>query len=137
MRFHFQMLKYITRSIHYRMAKLTAQQRYLFDLRGFLILRNIIPSDELTAAKEAISANLHKFHERKGALRNSRLEAFQGDHVRGRLDCGTMLHWDKPHCEVFRRLLVIPQVIPVLNELCGKGYRLVNFRFLAFFLCYC
>ena len=112
-----------------RMGGLTAQQRYLFDLRGFLILRNVIPSEDLNAAKESISANLHKFHERKGALRNSRLEAFQGDHVKGRLDCGTMLSWDKPHCEIFRKFLVIPQVIPLMNELCGKGYRQVGFQY--------
>ena len=107
------------------MTGLTAQQRYLFDLRGFLVLRNIIPTSELTAAKDAISANMHKFHERKEGLRNSRLKEFQGDGVKGRLDCGNMLQWDKPHCEVFRKLLVIPQVVPLLNDLCGKGYRLV------------
>lgn len=105
------------------MSGVTAQQRYLFDLRGFLVLRNIIPKSDLTAAKEAISANMYRFHERTGGLRNSTLQEFKGDGVRGRLDCGTMLQWDKPHCDVFRRFLAIPQVVPLLNELCGKGYR--------------
>ena len=59
------------------MARLTAQQRYLFDLRGFLILRNMVPQEEVCAAQDAISANLARFHERKGGLRNSRLDAFQ------------------------------------------------------------
>ena len=102
------------------MGKLTANQRYLFDLCGY-----VIPADHVTAARTAISANLHRFKERTGEMRESKLAAFQGDGVRGRLDCGTMLNWDKPYCDVFRKYLVIPQLIPVMNELCGKGYRLV------------
>ena len=108
------------------MGGLTAHQRYLFDLRGFLILRNVISPADVTAARAAIATNMNRFCERKGDLRNARLEAFKGD-ARGRLDCGTMLNWDKPHCEVFRRFLVIPEIVPVMNELCGKGYRLVSF----------
>ena len=107
------------------MGKLTANQRYLFDVCGYVVLRNIIPADHVTAAQTAISANLHRFKERTGEMRESTLAAFQGDGVRGRLDCGTMLNWDKPYCDVFRKYLVIPQLIPVINELCGKGYRLV------------
>eukprot|EP00116_Pleurobrachia_bachei_P006894 sb/3467156/ len=101
---------------------LTPAQRYLFDLRGFLILRNVISPTEIEAARTAITANMHRFHERAGGLLNSRLDQFKGN--RGRLDCGTMLTWDKPHCEIFRRFLAHNAVIHALNELCGKGFRL-------------
>ena len=104
-------------------AGLTPAQRYLFDLRGFLILRNVISQSEIEAARTAITANMHRFHERAGGLLNSRLETFRGN-SRGRLDCGTMLSWDKPHCEIFRRFLAHKAVVPAINELCGKGYRL-------------
>ena len=42
----------------------------------------------------------------------------------GRGDLGGMLTWEKPHCEVFRRMIAHPRSHRFLSELCGPGYRL-------------
>ena len=101
---------------------LTAEQRYLFDLRGYLIIRNAIPDSEIAECRHAISVNMDKFKQREGALRNAQRDAFCG--TKGRFDCGTMLHWEKPYCDVFRKFLSVPKLSPLLTELCGPGFRI-------------
>ena len=32
--------------------------------------------------------------------------------------------WDEPYSTPFRKLLVHPKVMPYLEEICGKGYRM-------------
>jgi len=101
---------------------LSAEQRYLFDLRGYLIVRNAIPLSEIDTCKHAITKNIDKFYQREGALRNAQRDVFCG--TSGRLDCGTMLHWEKPYCDIFRKFLSIPKLSPILTELCGPGFRI-------------
>ena len=47
-------------------AGLSAKQRYLFDLNGFLVVKGALSPDEVKAANDAIDANSDKLHERKG-----------------------------------------------------------------------
>ena len=35
-----------------------------------------------------------------------------------------MLNWEEPWCNPFREMLVHPRIIPYLNELLGRGFRM-------------
>lgn len=107
----------------------TSAQRYLFDLNGYIVLRNVFDADMVAAANAAVDAHMDTLHERKGPLRTSALygrksEALDGDGKTGRSDMGGMLGWQKPHCEPFRNVLAHPKLVPFLHELLGVGYRL-------------
>eukprot|EP00400_MALV-I_sp_L67-5_P000494 gene494-1040_t len=103
------------------MAALTREQLYCFDTFGYLILRNALSSEFVQRLHSAFDANVEKFVERTGALKNGRAAEYQGT---GRLDAGNLFGWEKPHCDPFRELLVHPALVPVIKSLCGPGYRL-------------
>lgn len=106
-------------------SQFSDQERYLFDLNGFLVVRNVLSQDELAAANAAIDAHQDHAQERSGILRNTRLRTpLAGDNQSGRLDLGGMLAWPRPHCDVFRSLLAHPKLVPALTALCGPGYRM-------------
>ena len=110
-------------------AGLSAKQRYLFDLNGFLVLKGALSPEEVKAANEAIDANADKLHERKGQLRTSALygresSALAGDGETGRIDGGGMLGWEAPHREPFRNTLAHPKLVGAMTDLMGAGYRL-------------
>lgn len=105
---------------------MTHSQKYLFDLNGFLVLKDVFDADFTARANTAVDAHLHRLHERKGQLRTSGLygresKELAGDGETGRKDLGGMLGWDAPHREPFRELLSHPTVAKVLHELIGVG----------------
>ena len=104
-------------------------QKYLFDLNGFIVIRNVFDSDFIKQANAAIDAHTDRLYERTGQLRTSGLYGREspelaGDGTTGRMDLGGMLGWAQPHCEPFRALLCHPTVAQVLTTLLGVGYRL-------------
>jgi len=108
---------------------LSQKHRYLFDLNGFLVIRNAFSPEEVAKANAAIDANADKLKERKGKLRTSALygresHALAGDGETGRIDGGGLLGWDAPHADVFRSVLAHPSLVPALTDLMGAGYRL-------------
>ena len=44
-------------------------ERYLFDLNGFIVVRNVFTADEIARANAAIDARSERIVERKGDLR--------------------------------------------------------------------
>ena len=108
---------------------LTHKQKYLFDLNGFLVIKDAFDPAMVSRANVAVDAHLERLHERKGKLRTSGLygresTALAGDGSTGRFDLGGMLGWSAPHREPFREVLSHPKVASALNELVGVGYRL-------------
>ena len=101
---------------------MTPEQKYLFDLNGFIIIRGVLSEEEIAAAHAAIDAHTPLFKERaEKALRNTRDGTpLAGDGNTPRLDLGGMLGWPKPHCDIFRKLLCHPKLVPYLKELCGE-----------------
>ena len=69
--------------------------KFLFDLNGYIIVRNVLSASEVKAANDAISE--HKFEERdQKHLRNTKDgTVYSGDGTTGRLDMGGMLGWNK------------------------------------------
>ena len=54
-------------------AVMTAHERFLFDLNGFLVVRNVFTPEEISAANAAIDANVPSMRARDAhALRNSK-----------------------------------------------------------------
>jgi hypothetical protein len=103
---------------------MSAHDKFLFDLNGFVIVRNVFSADEVAAANAAIDAHSVNLCAREDAgLRNTLADS---PHAAAgpRLDMGRMLGWPKPHCDVFRSVLAHPRLIPYITELCGEGYRL-------------
>ena len=68
-----------------------------------------------------------QFKERaEKALRNTRDGTpLAGDGKTPRLDMGGMLGWEKPHRDIFRKMLCHPKLVPYLRELCGEVFSLL------------
>lgn len=103
---------------------ISSEERFLFDLNGFLVLRGVLSPEEVAAANAAVDAKQSLLLARDTpALRNTKAGT-PLDAAGPRCDMGGMLFWEKPHCEVFRQMLCHPKLVPYLTELCGLGYRL-------------
>lgn len=108
---------------------MSAAEKYLFDLNGYIVLRGIFSEKDVDMANEAVDAHLDSLHERTGKLRTSALYGREsnmlvGDGRTGRKDMGGMLGWAQPHCDPFRHVLAHQRLVPALTELLGVGYRL-------------
>ena len=101
---------------------MTPEQKYLFDLNGFIVIRGVLSPEEIKAANAALDAHSPEFKERaESALRNTRVGTpLAGDGKTPRLDMGGMLGWQKPHCDIFRKMLCHPKLVPYLKELVGE-----------------
>ena len=103
---------------------LSTHERFLFDLNGYLIVRNVFTKDEVAAANAAIDAHAVDLQARDAAaLRNAKSDTPLAA-VGPRRDMGGMLWWPKPHCDVFRSVLAHPKLVPYLTAFCGEGYRM-------------
>ncbi|CAJ1418939.1 unnamed protein product [Effrenium voratum] len=107
-------------------AKMSQDEKFFFDLNGFLHVRGALSADEVRQMNEAIDAHSESIKERvDSGLRNTRSGTpLAGDGSTGRRDLGGMLGWPKPHCLPFRKLLSHPNLVPYLLELCGAGFRM-------------
>ena len=104
--------------------EMSAEERYFFDLRGYLVVRNALSSDEVAECNAAIDHFAERVSTR--SVENQSLaggsSALSG--AQGRKELTGMLGWPAPYREPFRRLLIHPVVVSRLNELSGKGFRL-------------
>ena len=73
---------------------MTEDEKYLFDLNGYLIVENVLTKDELALANEAVDRHLDKGRVRP---REQRLDgdspALEGTQVAANW---ANIHWDKP-----------------------------------------
>jgi hypothetical protein len=106
---------------------MTDDERYLFDLNGYLVVENVLTPEEVVQANEAIDHHRDqiKIHWENLAEGSPTLTGVQG---RGEL--GGMLEWEPPWCDPFRAMLAHPRLVPYLNELLGKGFRVDHQIFL-------
>lgn len=96
------------------------RERYFWDLTGYLVLRNVLTADEITAANEAIeyyADQIHVGEPNEGAQDSQILRGTEQRILHG------LLEFDEPYCEPFRKMLVHPEVIMRLNVMCGVGFR--------------
>ena len=88
-----------------------AEQAYLFDLNGYIVVRNALAPDE-------VATLLAVANERKRAGKEPRPELDK--HGRPYQNDQYALHWHR----VYRDLIDHPVVSPILEQLCGPGFRL-------------
>lgn len=77
-----------------RPIEMTEEEKYLFDLNGFIIVRGVLTKEEIEAANRAIDNHASGMVERSdAALRNAVKETkFYGEGP-GRMDMGRVLEW--------------------------------------------
>ena len=105
-------------------AGLSARERFLFDLNGFLVVRNVFSPEEIAVANAAVDAHTSAMQPRGEGLRNTKAGtplAATGP----RYDMGGILYWDDAaETALFRSVLTHPRLVPYYHELLGEGYRL-------------
>lgn len=95
-----------------RRRTMTDEERYLFDLTGYLIVEGLLSAEELKEANEAIDRR-NVWEERK--------QRAEGPHNNAlKVHIGPLLDWGEP----FRRLMKHPVVLTYLRELIGDKMRL-------------
>jgi hypothetical protein len=96
-------------------------EKYLFDLTGYLVLKDVLTPAEVARLNEGIDHHIDQLNEREGTLAGDSQALAGTSH---RLDLGGMLAWEQPWCEPFRELLLHPGAKSYLDGILGEGYRL-------------
>jgi len=111
-------------------SSMSEEQKYLFDLNGYIIVRNVLSTEEVAVANNVIDKREKEALDRsEAALRNTKQGTFlSGDGKSPRLDLGGILEWGDDS-KIFRSLLAHPKLIPYLHTLVGPGYRLDHMPF--------
>ncbi|NKB70183.1 MAG: hypothetical protein GKR89_24180 [Candidatus Latescibacteria bacterium] len=98
-------------------------EKYLFDLTGYLLVENVLDTDEVARCNEAIDHHADRIGLRTGDLSLSGgSPGLKGETGRG--DLGGALGWESPWRDPFRQLLAHPRIVPYLNEILGPGFRM-------------
>jgi ectoine hydroxylase-related dioxygenase (phytanoyl-CoA dioxygenase family) len=98
-------------------------EKCLFDLNGYLVIENVLTPEEVARANAAIDHHRDQIRIRpRDQTLAGGSPALLGDQGRGEL--GGLLYWENPWCEPFREMLAHPRIVPYLNELLGKGFRM-------------
>jgi hypothetical protein len=108
---------------------LTDDQKYLFDLNGYIVIEGLLTPDEVSAANAAIDARAESIKTRSdGHTLSGGSPALEGSHSRGGLR--GMLEWPEPECLPFRNALAHPRLVTYLDAILGKGFRVDHQMFL-------
>ena len=100
------------------------EEKYYFDLQGYLVVRGALSTDDVRACNDAIDHHAGSIRARPvegGGLARGSAALTGGS---GRRELRGMLGWPAPYRQPFRDLLVHPVVVSRLNEMCGRGFRL-------------
>jgi hypothetical protein len=100
---------------------MTEDEKYLFDLTGYLVVPEVLTPVEVARCNEAIDRHADRMVEEERSL-DGGSEALEGSSRRRNLS--RMLGWERPWCEPFRELLVHPVVTAYLETILGQHFRL-------------
>ena len=98
-----------------------SKERYFWDLTGYLVVRNVLSSDKLKAANDALDH--YADHIQPASTTKATNPALQGTGRLGLKDL-SVLEFEKPYCDPFRNMLAHPQIVSRLNVMCHRGFRL-------------
>ena len=111
-------------------TEMTASERYLFDLNGYLVIPNVLTNEEVQRANEAIDRHQHDVVERKDVvLRNAAPGSYMFGLGPGRKDLGRVLEWGTDDSQVFASILNHPRLVPIFHGILGQGYRMDHLPF--------
>jgi len=109
---------------------MTDDQRYLFDLNGYIVVRNVLTNEEIQAANDAIDKRADQMVQRNDAtLRNAKKGTKMYGTGPGRKDLGGALEWGAADSRVFQSILAHPKLVPMFHGILGKGYRMDHLPF--------
>ena len=107
-------------------------EKYIFDLNGYIIVRNVLTIDEIAICNDVIHRKLNHIQERiDPMLKNvSRADStlMAGDGKSGRKDLGGILEWGEDS-KIFRSILDHPKLKKYFHLLLGRGYRMDHLPF--------
>lgn len=110
--------------------EMSEAERYLFDLNGYIIIRNVLTPEEVAAANAVIDKHQAEMIERKeDALRNAVKGTKMYGNGTGRKDLGGVLEWGEDS-KIFKSILAHPRLLPLFHGILGKGYRMDHLPFL-------
>jgi ectoine hydroxylase-related dioxygenase (phytanoyl-CoA dioxygenase family) len=111
-------------------TEMTDKERYLFDLNGYLIVKNVLSLEEVQHANHVIDQHSHKIIERSDpTLRNAIVGSTMYGTGPGRKDLGQILEWGKDDSSIFASILNHPRLVPIFHGILGKGYRMDHLPF--------
>lgn len=109
--------------------EMSEDERYLFDLNGYLIVRGVLTPEEVKACNDVIDAHASEMIERTaGPLRNTLKGTALAGTGPGRKDLGGVLEWGE-ESKVFKSILAHPRLVPIFHGILGKGYRMDHLPF--------
>jgi hypothetical protein len=92
-------------------------ERYLFDVRGAIVVPGVLTAAEVSRLNEALDENAARRSSVDDATYGS--PALAGD---PRYQYWNTMEWPKPWCEPFRSLLAHERIRPYLDDLLGRGW---------------
>jgi ectoine hydroxylase-related dioxygenase (phytanoyl-CoA dioxygenase family) len=101
---------------------MTEDEKYLFDLNGYLVVKGALNADEVAACNTAIDHYSDRIKDQSGPSTAGGSKTLSGARPTSYLD-GVMA-LDRPWRDAFRSLLTHANVIPHLTEILGPGFRL-------------
>ena len=96
-------------------------ERYLFDINGYLHLKGVLTSEEVVQLNAGIDHHGEQMSPIDRSLAGDSAALVGTSRRKG---LGGMLAWEKPWCQPFRHLLVHPRIKSYLDVILGTGYRL-------------
>jgi hypothetical protein len=101
--------------------EMTEDERYLFDLNGYLVVRNVLSLEEVREINAVIDARADNMVARsapvlKNALPGTKLSGPSGT---ARRDLGQVLEWG-PDSKLFKSILAHPRLVPLFHGILGK-----------------
>ena len=101
---------------------MTEQEKFLFDLWGYIVIEDVLTPEEVKAANQATERHSDLIANRTPGLSHDSL-ALTAETGRGEFRQNP-LSFDRPWCNPFRKMLSHPLVVGILNEILGEGFRL-------------
>ncbi len=103
------------------MLEMSEREKFLFDLQGFLHVKEFLTALEVEALNEAVDANVVPAEEYYWTGPNQYSGGMDGAYnVR---TASGMFTWEQPWCQPFRDLIAHVKLIPYMNSLFGRGWR--------------
>ena len=103
-------------SITERTVEMSSDEKYLFDLLGFLVVRDVLSKEHLELANAAIDSM--ELTESPAYYGDS--TTLKGENKSNRLgQSGNWLELEKPYCLPCREMLAHPKTTPHLNTIFG------------------
>ena len=108
--------------MNYEVHRVSDEEMYFFDLRGYLVIPNVLSKAEIAECSAALDVNVGQARRFEAGRLSRGAKALSGSS--SRMELTGMLGWEPRYREPFRKLLVHPVVVSRLNEFSGKGFRL-------------